>query len=197
MICSYGNFSYLFLFNIQNLCATLSFADWLIVERSRKDNFMRQTKIRLVLLLPPVIISLVFAIVPLFYDMYNIVIVFCFLALYPPGCDYSFNGDCSRGEMARLAQTLQFAYTMACNVAIIIFMSLRLFTQCTIKNAEATHIYHQGREEIESSQTRQLGRESDTHLHSLYYTLWFMYSRCGTSLTNCEALDLPYCFTYT
>ena len=94
---------------------------WLIVERSWKDNYMKRTAIRLLFLLPPVVISLVFAVVPLFYEYYNVAIVFCYLNRYPPGC---VGDECIRGTGANNFQTAQFGYTMACNIIIIIFMIL-------------------------------------------------------------------------
>jgi len=94
---------------------------YLIVKRrSWNDDYMKQRKIRLLFLLPPVVISLIFATVPLFYEMYNVAIVFCYLAAYPPGCDE--DNSCVRGTKAGPVQTFQFAYTMICNVVIIIFM---------------------------------------------------------------------------
>ena len=94
---------------------------YLIVKRrSWNDDYMKQRKIRLLFLLPPIVISLVFATVPLFYEMYNVAIVFCYLAAYPPGCDE--DNSCVRGTKAGPVQTFQFAYTMICNVVIVVFM---------------------------------------------------------------------------
>lgn len=109
-------------------------ADWLIVECSWKEDFMKQTKIRVAFLLPPMITSLVFAGVPL--------TVFCYLAPYPPGCHKDLNVDCSRGEKANFVQSLQFFYTMVCNVGIITFMSSG--------NVRLTHIYHRDKEEVDN-----------------------------------------------
>lgn len=94
---------------------------YLIVKRrSWNDDYMKQRKIRLLFLLPPIVISLVFATVPLFYEMYNVAIVFCYLSAYPAGCNE--DNSCIRGTKAGPVQTLEFAYTMLCNVVIIICM---------------------------------------------------------------------------
>ena len=52
---------------------------------------------------------------------------FC-VAPYPNGCDENPNEECHRGESARLVQTVEFAYSMACNVVIIIFMILLAYS---------------------------------------------------------------------
>ena len=87
---------------------------------------MKQAKIRLTFLLLPIVISFSFAVAPLFYEMYNIATVFCYLAPYPPGCERDADVDCTRGNRGALIRQIQFMYTMACNAAIVVFMAVLL-----------------------------------------------------------------------
>ena len=82
---------------------------------------MKRIKIRLLFLLPPIVVGLFLSVAPLFYQMYNVTLVFCYLAPYPPGC---VGDECTRGPHAKHVQTAQFVYTLVCNVIIIIFMLL-------------------------------------------------------------------------
>jgi len=119
------NMEYIFFVTAYTLLAALY---WLIVERSWKEDFMKKTTIRLMFLMPPAILSIIFATIPLFYDQYNVAIVFCYVTPYPPGCDQNAEVDCIRGEAGRLFQTVAFGYTMACNIAIIVFMSMLVYS---------------------------------------------------------------------
>ena len=115
------------MFMYQTKCLTLfisyipHFIDWLIVARSWKDDYMKRTKIRLLFLLPPIVVGLFLSVAPLFYQMYNVALVFCYLSPYPPGC---VGDECTRGPHAKQVQTAQFVYTLVCNVIIIIFMTM-------------------------------------------------------------------------
>ncbi|KAL7528638.1 hypothetical protein ACHAWF_002646 [Thalassiosira exigua] len=66
---------------------------------------MKRAKIRLLFLLPPIVISLIFAIVPLFYNMYNVTMVFCYISPYPRHADCDHSVSCTRGDKARPVQT--------------------------------------------------------------------------------------------
>jgi len=109
------------------MCDCAPIQDWLIVQRGWSDDVMKKWKIRLAFCLPPPIFSLGFAVPPLFYGMYNDGRIHCTLIPYPKGCLIHADIECTRGENAIIPQIVTFAYALACNLVIVVFMLLIVY----------------------------------------------------------------------
>lgn len=99
---------------------------WLIVKRGWSDD---RWSIKALFGVPPILISFVVSLIPIFTDMYNPARIHCFVNTYPAGCAVDGDAsDCLRGgHNTQLLQSLSFAFALACNLVIIIFMGLLVF----------------------------------------------------------------------
>ena len=99
---------------------------WLIVKRGWSDD---RWSIKALFGVPPILISFVLSLIPIFTEMYNPARIHCFVNTYPAGCAVDGDAsDCLRGgHNTQLLQSLSFAYALACNLIIIVFMGLLVF----------------------------------------------------------------------
>jgi len=102
--------------------------DTLMVRRAWTKNDLKKRKIRLAFLLPPIIVSLAMAVPPSFFQMYNPSYLMCNLNQYPFDCEWNPNVPCTRGTNAILAETISFLYSLFCNLIVIVFMGLLIFS---------------------------------------------------------------------
>ena len=99
-----------------------------MVRRGWTKNQMKTNKMRIGFLLPPVIVSLAMAVPPLFYQMYNPSLLNCSLNIYPNDCEYNEDVQCTRGVNAILAQYAALLYSLLCNLIVIVFMILLIWS---------------------------------------------------------------------
>ena len=79
--------------------ATLMVLYMLSVRYNWSENKMSNIRFRMYFILPPTIISLMAAVPPLFFEMYNWAGMYsCFLAPYPTYCGHEGYPDCERGH---------------------------------------------------------------------------------------------------
>ena len=79
--------------------ATLMVLYMLSVKHNWSENKMSNIRFRMYFILPPTIISLIAAVPPLFFEMYNWAGLYsCFLAPYPIDCGHEGYPDCERGH---------------------------------------------------------------------------------------------------
>ena len=79
--------------------ATLMVLYMLSVKHNWSENKMSNIRFRMYFILPPTIISLIAAVPPLFFEMYNFAGLYsCFLATYPTYCGHEGFPDCERGH---------------------------------------------------------------------------------------------------
>jgi len=79
--------------------ATLMVLYLLSVKHNWSENKMSNIRFRMYFILPPTIISLIAAVPPLFFEMYNWAGLYsCFLAPYPIDCGHEGYPDCERGH---------------------------------------------------------------------------------------------------
>ena len=166
------------------MCHCFSSKDCLMVKRGWTKNQMKTNKMRLAFLLPPVVASLAMAVPPLFYQMYNPSGLLCSLNVYPNDCEYNEDVQCTRGENAIIAQVATLMYALVCNLIVIIFMVLLIFS-----------VYDQEKKSdkyLSKGQSKKRNYTIDTAWQGVRYatalTIPFLplYVFMGYSLTNLE-----------
>lgn len=98
--------------------------DWIIVHFGWTETRMKKIGIRLAFILPPIILSLVHAIPPLFFGMYNPGLFSCFITTYPLNCHVNPDVECKRGAGAHEYSYIFLAWTVLCNLIIVIFVCM-------------------------------------------------------------------------
>ncbi|KAL7546427.1 hypothetical protein ACHAWF_009761 [Thalassiosira exigua] len=102
---------------------------WIVVRFGWTESRMSNWYIRLSFILPPIVISLGFAIPPLFFGMYNDAGVFtCFFAPYPLDCEVNPDVKCVRGYGSYEYWMGFLIYNMVCLSVIIISVGLLIYT---------------------------------------------------------------------
>mmetsp|Transcript_8974 Transcript_8974/g.15596 ORF Transcript_8974/g.15596 Transcript_8974/m.15596 type:complete len:281 (+) Transcript_8974:3-845(+) len=102
---------------------------WMIVKFGWTERHMRQWKVRLPYLLTAPIVSLVLAVPPLFYGLYNYSGGFtCFIAPNPSDCDHNLDMTCGMSEVAWRFWDVFMAMAIVCNLVIVIFVILLVTT---------------------------------------------------------------------
>jgi len=101
---------------------------YLMVRRGWSKNQLKSNKIRAAFLLPPVIAALLMSVPPLFYQMYNPTLFQCSLNQYPNNCENIPDVPCTRGENALIVQRATLMYALVCNLVVIVFMVLLIFS---------------------------------------------------------------------
>ena len=109
--------------------ATLMVLYLLSVKHNWSENKMSNIRFRMYFILPPTIISLIFAVPPLFFEMYNWAGLYsCFLAPYPIDCGHEGYPDCERGHGGWAYQDGYWIYCMVLTVIIIICVIMLILT---------------------------------------------------------------------
>lgn len=104
-------------------------------------------------------------------------------APYSPGCDLDPNVECTRGESARLVQTIQFGYTFACNFFIVTFIALLVHSVYSIeRRGDAYLSAGQERNRKNTKETawqgiRYIGGFTLAYLWTYIFMVWNITSR--------------------
>ena len=93
---------------------------WLILHWGWTTNKMEQRRVRFSFLLPPIFVSLCFAVPPLFFDMYNPMIHNCTLI----ACQ---NDQCAHVSKNTIVQAVLYCYVLLGNIIVVVFMGLLIF----------------------------------------------------------------------
>ena len=112
---------------IQLLLGACLITDFFIVRHGWTTDQMKKNKILVTFLLPPFITSIAVAVPPLFYDLYNPIGRYCTVVPYPFSC-FQESGSCIRGENGIIVLSLTYCYVFVCNLAVIVFMGLLVFS---------------------------------------------------------------------
>lgn len=145
---------------------------WCTVRHGWTETKMKQTGFRVAFFLPPVVVSLGFAVPPLFYELYNFSgLMFCQVTPYPIECAWDDEVPCLRGSIESL---MIFFYLIVgfgalYNVTIVVFMVM--LTHAIWKQERAMDRFLTPGQEKRRKQTRRTYKQGVRYVVS-YLVCW-------------------------